>query len=162
MHRFFGSVASRMSSFTRYSTLSAVDSLSDTPWSALVASAGTPSSNSSSTCWAVTRRIPSWLPWIRLASDSEIDLEATYNVVSNVRCHVATTAVEIVRYHFCNGSYLSTSRIVRMTLDCSRNTRSVSSEHLRKTPSIPVMPKPSMMSLVSRNGIVSGNGSSVP
>lgn len=49
-----------------------------------------------------------------------------------------------------------------MLLVSSRSNLSVNSQQRRKTPSVPVMPKPSMTSLVSRKGTVSGIGKTLP
>jgi hypothetical protein len=71
-------------------------------------------------------------------------------------------AVSIVIYQEWSGSYLNTSNTVLMTSDPSRKTRSVSSAQRRKTPSVPLMPKPSTISAVSLKGTRSGMGSSFP
>lgn len=62
----------------------------------------------------------------------------------------------------CSGSYLKTSRTVRTTSESLRSTRKVSSAQRWKTPCVPVVPIPSTMSAVMRNGTHSGIVSSFP
>src|SRR6266446_3306625 len=62
----------------------------------------------------------------------------------------------------CSGLYLKTSRTVRTTSESLRSTRKVSSAQRWKTPCVPVVPIPSTMSAVMRNGTHSGIGSSFP
>lgn len=62
----------------------------------------------------------------------------------------------------CSGSYLKTSRTVRTTSESLRSTRKVSSAQRWKTPCVPVVPIPSTMSAVMRNGTHSGIASSFP
>ena len=69
---------------------------------------------------------------------------------------------QLLTHQECSGSYLKTSRTVRTTSESLRSTRKVSSAQRWKTPCVPVVPIPSTMSAVMRNGTHSGIGSSFP
>ncbi len=164
MHaRFAGSVASAMSSFTVYSVLSARSSLRATVVSArsaassadplLISSPGTPPG-----------------PGV-VARDTSVDGEPCARLILNSLAVLSFVMRQYVRiqtlvvgwtHQEWSGSYLKTSSTVRMTSESSRSTRSVSSAQRWKTPWVPVVPIPSTMSAVIRNGTHSGMGSSFP
>ena len=150
------SVASVMSSLTVYSTLKVLSSFRATPFSARSAASSSvplcmsipmPSLSVSFTLWFVSG----------CARRNFTALAVLQRSQSRVTLVQYTSS-----YHECKGSYLKTSRTVLMTSEPSRNTRIVSSAQRRKTPSVPLMPKPSTMSAVSLKGTRSGMGSNFP
>ena len=64
--------------------------------------------------------------------------------------------------HLCSGSLTIALRIVIKESLFARRTFNVSSQHLLKTPSVPVIPMPSTISRVRRKGTRSGVGRVFP
>jgi hypothetical protein len=153
--KFFSSLACCISSFTVAPTLSVFESFFATTVKARSAS----DSDSSfgfvvpSTDLVVARGCcccSNWLSCMRFIRRGDIDL--------HVQLVHASRRWEDTTNQLYRGSYRNTSRIVVILYASFRKTSSVNSQQRRKTPSVLVMPIPSIVSRVKRKGTTSGTG----
>lgn len=158
-------MASEISSFTVNSTVKVLSSFLMTDVIARSAASCAIPLDMSSSSTPITWRIAS--PAVRSAKVSPVCARLTLSSFAVLlgHCHglvLVSKEIAATTDHEWRGSCLKTSRTVVITSDLSRSTRKVSSEHLWKTPCVPVTPSPSTISRVSRKGTFSGTGSSFP